>query len=95
MIASDPQTRDRLLDHGVPEPVADAALEAARAAASLAGQALDLATLAYRAGATTNIEVIDAERRARDADTAVAIAEDNARQARLDLLAASGKFPEK
>jgi outer membrane protein len=74
---------------------ADAALAAARSAADLARQALDLATLAYRAGATTNIEVIDAERRARDADTAAAIAEDNARQARLDLLAASGKFPEK
>jgi outer membrane protein TolC len=74
---------------------ADAALAAARSAADLARQALDLATLAYRAGATTNIEVIDAERRARDADTAAAIAEDNARQARLDLLAATGKFPEK
>jgi outer membrane protein TolC len=72
---------------------ADDALLASRAAAKLAGQALDLAMLAYRAGATTNIEVIDAERAARDAETQVAIAEDAARQARLDLLSASGRFP--
>ena len=38
-------------------------------------------------------EVIDAERQARDAETQAAIAEDTARQARLDLLAASGRFP--
>jgi len=72
---------------------ADDALVAARDAARLAHESLDLATIAYRAGATTNIEVIDAERRARDADAAVALAEDAARQARLDLLAASGRFP--
>jgi outer membrane protein TolC len=72
---------------------ADEALLAARQAADLAKQALDLATLAYSAGATTNIEVIDAERRARDAETSAVIAEDTARQARLDLLAASGRFP--
>jgi len=72
---------------------ADEALVAAREAARLANEARDLATLAYRAGAVTNIEVIDAERRARDADTNAALAEDNSRQARLDLLAASGRFP--
>lgn len=72
---------------------ADAALAKAREAADLAHRALDLAELAYRAGATTNIEVIDAERRARDAETAAAVAEDGARQARLDLLAATGRFP--
>jgi outer membrane protein TolC len=72
---------------------ADAALAAARQAAQLARQSLDLAQLAYRAGAFTNIEVIDAERTARDADTAVAVAEDGARQARLDVLAATGRFP--
>jgi outer membrane protein TolC len=52
-----------------------------------------MANLAYEAGAVTNIEVIDAERRARDAATAVVVAEDDARQARLELLAASGRFP--
>ena len=72
---------------------ADDALKAARDAAQLSEEALQLANLAYRAGATTNLEVIDAERRARDAETAAALAEDAARQARLDLLAASGRFP--
>lgn len=72
---------------------ADQELEAARNSAQLASEALELANQAYRAGATTNLEVIDAEQRARDAETAVAIAEDEARQARLDFLAASGAFP--
>jgi outer membrane protein TolC len=72
---------------------ADAALVASKDAARLSKDALALAILAYRAGATTNIEVIDAERRARDAETAAAIAEDSARQARIDLLASSGRFP--
>jgi outer membrane protein TolC len=72
---------------------ADEAMRSAQAAAELAHQALDLANLAYHAGATTNIEVIDAERRARDADSATVIAEDNVRQARLDLLVAAGQFP--
>jgi len=72
---------------------ADQAGKSAASAAKLAREALALADLAYRAGATTNLEVIDAERRARDADTAAVIAEDNVRQARLDLLAAAGQFP--
>jgi outer membrane protein TolC len=72
---------------------ADNAMKSAASAAKLAHEALGLADLAYRAGATTNLEVIDAERRARDADTAAVIADDNARQARLDLLAAAGQFP--
>lgn len=72
---------------------ADEAMRSAGAAAELAHHALELANLAYHAGATTNIEVIDAERRARDADSAVVVAEDNVRQARLDLLVAAGQFP--
>jgi len=72
---------------------ADQALTSAQDAARLARRALELANLAYRAGATTNLEVIDAARSARDADTAAAQAEDLARQARLDLLVASGRFP--
>jgi outer membrane protein TolC len=72
---------------------ADQALRAARDAARLAHRAYDLATLAYRAGASTNIEVLDAARQARDADTGSAQAEDLARQARLDLLVASGRCP--
>ena len=73
---------------------ADEALEQARSASKLANEARELTDLAYKAGATSNIEVIDAERRARDADTSAVIAEDTARQARLDLLAACGRFPE-
>jgi outer membrane protein TolC len=72
---------------------ADRALIAARAAAELARRALELANVAYKAGATSNLEVIDASRESRAADTAAAQSEDLARQARLDLLAASGRFP--
>lgn len=73
--------------------LADDSLKSAREASQLAGEALKLAELAYSAGATTNIEVIDAERQARDAETQAAIAEDAARQARLELLVAAGRFP--
>ena len=66
---------------------------AAREAATLAKRAYDLAVVAYKAGATSNLEVIDAARQARDADSAAAIASDVARRARLDLLVASGRFP--
>lgn len=72
---------------------ADEGLASARQAAELARKAAELAELAYRAGATTNLELIDAERRARDAESQAALAEDAARQARLDLLLASGRFP--
>ena len=72
---------------------AEAALAAAREASRLGHEALDMATLAYRTGTITNLEVIDAERRARDTDEAAVVAEDNARQARLDLLSAVGLFP--
>jgi outer membrane protein TolC len=60
---------------------ADLALDQARQSEAFAKKALELANLAYRAGATTNLEVIDAERQARDAQTRAAIAEDAARQA--------------
>jgi outer membrane protein TolC len=72
---------------------AEAAYASAVTAARLAHTAVELVTTAYRAGATTNIEVIDAERAAHAADTAAALAEDQAGQARIDLLAASGRFP--
>ncbi len=71
----------------------DESLGSARAAAVAATTAARLADRAYRAGATTNLEVVDAERRARDAESQVAFAEDAARQARLDLLLATGAFP--
>jgi outer membrane protein len=72
---------------------ADEGLGAARAAAAAAAIAASLADRSYRAGASTDIEVVDAERRARDAESQVALAEDAARQARLDLLLATGAFP--
>jgi outer membrane protein TolC len=70
-----------------------AAVERSRNAARLANDAMRLADVAYRAGASTNLELIDAQRRARDAETLTNIAEDNLRQAQLDLLAAAGRFP--
>lgn len=70
---------------------ADEAMLQAKEAAALAKEALELAQLAYRSGATSNIEVVDAERRAADAETEAAVAEDAARQARLDLVVAAGK----
>jgi outer membrane protein TolC len=72
---------------------ADESLASARAAAAAANTAASLADKSYRAGASTNIEVIDAERQARDAESQVALSEDAARQARLDLLLATGAFP--
>ena len=70
------------------------ALASARAAAASANEVLKITIIAFDAGASTNIEVIDAQRSARDLDTAVAQAEDRVRQARLDLLVALGRFPQ-
>jgi outer membrane protein len=69
------------------------ALVSAQAAAAQADEVLSITDLAFRTGATTNIEVIDAQRRARDAETAAAIAEDAVRRAQLELLVALGRFP--
>lgn len=69
------------------------ALERARAAAVQSNEVLTITDVAFREGATTNIEVIDAQRRARDADTIAALAEDALRRARLELLVALGRFP--
>jgi outer membrane protein TolC len=71
----------------------DRALQRARAAAEQAGEVVRITDIAFREGATTNIEVVDAQRRARDAETAAAIAEDALRRARLELLVATGRFP--
>jgi len=68
-------------------------LESARRAAEQARQVVGITNISYRAGAATNIEVIDAERSARDAGIGVAIAEDRLRRARLELLNALGRFP--
>jgi outer membrane protein TolC len=73
---------------------AERGLASARAAADQAQQVVNIVNISFRAGAATNIEVIDAERRARDSDTAVAVAEDTLRRARLELLTALGRFPQ-
>jgi outer membrane protein TolC len=70
------------------------ALAHARRAAEQANQVVQITDVAFREGATTNIEVIDAQRRARDAETVAAIAEDAVRRARLELLTATGRFPQ-
>ena len=73
---------------------AERVLATERVAAEQAQQVVDIVNHQLSAlGASTNIEVIDAERRARDADTAVAVAEDALRRARFNLLNALGRFP--
>ena len=64
-------------------------LDGGRRAASLPS----LRHAVRHAGASNDLDVVDAQRRARDADNAAAIAEDAARQARIDLLAGAGRFP--
>ena len=70
------------------------ALVVARLAASQANEVVQITDVAFREGATTNIEVLDAQRQARDADTQAVITEDALRRARLDLLVALGRFPQ-
>ena len=70
------------------------AFENLRSAAQQAAEVLKITTFAFEAGATTNLEVIDAQRQARDADSAGAVAEDAVRRAQLDLLTALGRFPQ-
>jgi multidrug efflux system outer membrane protein len=66
----------------------------ARQAAEQANEVLGITDVAFREGATTNIEVLDAQRQARDAETQAVIAEDAVRRARLELLVALGRFPQ-
>jgi outer membrane protein TolC len=70
------------------------ALTSQRRAAQQAGEVLSITNTAFEAGATTNLEVIDAQRSARDAESAAEIAADAVRRARLDLLTALGRFPQ-
>ena len=66
---------------------------ASRLAAESAQEALRISDIAFRAGATSNIEVVQAQQSARQAEVELAVAEDRLRQARLDLLVALGQFP--
>jgi outer membrane protein TolC len=67
---------------------------ASRLSAESAAEALRITEIAYRAGATTNLEVVQAQQTARNAEVLLAVAEDRLRQARLDLLVALGQFPQ-
>jgi outer membrane protein TolC len=69
------------------------ALASARLAAQHANEVVRISDIAFRAGATTNIEVVDAQQRARNAEIAAAEAEDRVRRSRLDVLVALGRFP--
>lgn len=69
-------------------------LASLRSAAQQAADVLSIVNIAFEAGATTNLEVIDAQRQARDADTAATVAENVVRRARLELLTALGRFPQ-
>lgn len=71
---------------------AERGLVHARGSAEHAAEVLTITETAFRAGARTNIELVDAQRRARDAETAVGRAEDLLRQAKLELLVALGLF---
>jgi len=68
------------------------ALDSARLAAEQTSQVLAITTTAFEVGATTNIEVIDAQRSDLDAKTTAELAEGAVRRARLDLLVALGRF---
>ena len=70
------------------------ALEQAQQAADQANEVVRITDVAFREGATTNIEVLDAQRQARDAETQAVIDEDALRRARLELLVALGRFPQ-
>jgi outer membrane protein len=64
-----------------------------REAAERAREALRITEVAYKAGASTNVEVVQAQQTARNAEVLASLAEDRLRQARLDLLVALGQFP--
>jgi outer membrane protein TolC len=73
--------------------IAERGLVSARAGADQARRVVEIVGVSFRTGVATNIEVIDAQRTSRDADYAVALAEDTLRRAKLDLLTAMGRFP--
>jgi outer membrane protein TolC len=70
------------------------AFNAAQQATDRANQVVMITDVAFREGASTNIEVLDAQRQARDVETQAAIAEDALKRAQLDLLVALGRFPQ-
>jgi outer membrane protein TolC len=69
------------------------ALTEAEASARLADESLALARTAFQEGAGTQVDLIDGERSARDAATAVAVATHDRDRARLLFLVATGRLP--
>ncbi|NBD11071.1 MULTISPECIES: TolC family protein [Corallococcus] len=69
------------------------ALELAREAARLSTEVLRLTTVSYRTGLSNDLQVIDAQLASRNAEISAALAENDERQAQLDLLNATGHFP--
>jgi len=63
-----------------------------RRAADEAAEVLRITTAAFEVGATTNLEVIDAQRSDLDAQTAAETADNAVQRAKLDLLVALGRF---
>jgi outer membrane protein TolC len=72
---------------------ADDALAAARRSSEAARKMLELSSAAFKVGAASGLEVVDAEQRVRAAEVSVAVAEDQSRQARVELLIACGRLP--
>jgi outer membrane protein TolC len=68
------------------------ALQSANLAAQQTSEVLRITTTAFELGATTNLEVIDAQRSDLDAKTTAELAEGAVRRARLELLVALGRF---
>ena len=71
----------------------EAVLASARLASTQAAEVLRITTSAFELGATTNIEVIDAQRATRDLESAAVLSEYALLRAKLDLLVAIGRFP--
>jgi outer membrane protein TolC len=67
--------------------------DSSRLSAEQAAEVLKITNAAFELGATTNLEVIDAQRSVRDAESAAVVADDAVRQAKLLLLVALGRFP--
>jgi outer membrane protein TolC len=72
---------------------AERGLASARAGADQAQQVVNITNISFRAGGATNIEVIDAQRAALDAETQAAVAQDILTRAKFELINALGRFP--
>jgi outer membrane protein TolC len=72
---------------------ADESLTWMQQAFAASSRALDLADRAYQAGRMNNLDVIEAERQLHLAEASLVLARDADDEAKLDALAAAGRFP--